>query len=83
MTMPDERTRNLLQAGAFLKELRADEALPEPIRREANRLLRHFPTLGDVRMLAMLEKRFMGSNYLTPDFEDGWFEDYRFGPHTW
>lgn len=37
--MPDERTRNLLQAGAFLKELHADQSLPERVRDEAHRLL--------------------------------------------
>ena len=42
MTMPNERTLNLLQAGGILKELRADESLPDRIREEADRLLRHY-----------------------------------------
>lgn len=40
MPTPNERTRKLIQTGAFLKELRADESLPEAIHNEARRLLR-------------------------------------------
>lgn len=82
MTMPDERTRNVLQAGAFLKELRADQSLPEHIRNEANRLLRHYPTISDIRLLAQMEARFLGSNLLTSEFDADWFKDYRFGAHA-
>ena len=35
MSRPHELTRNLVQAGALLKELRADMRLPEDARREA------------------------------------------------
>ncbi|MCC4622716.1 hypothetical protein LL965_22785 [Xanthomonas cassavae CFBP 4642] len=48
MTLPDERTRNVLQAGAFLKELAGNKAVPEEVRQEAYRLLRHYPTLERV-----------------------------------
>ncbi len=68
MTMPDERTRGLLQSGCFLKELRADESLPARVRNEADRLLRHYPTVDEFRLLAKIEASFMGSNLLTPDF---------------
>lgn len=81
MTTPDERTRNLLQAGAFLKELREDKAVPEEIRQEAHRLLRHYPTVFEVKMMAELQKHTTGILYLTPDIEGGWFNAYRFGPH--
>ena len=73
MTTPDERTRNLLQTGAFLKELREDKTVPEGVRQEAHRLLRHYPTVHEVRMLAELEKHTTGAFYLTPDIEKGWF----------
>jgi hypothetical protein len=46
MTRPDERTRAVLQAREFLQELATGEwpcALPAGVRREAHRLLRHFP----------------------------------------
>ncbi|MDE2257320.1 MAG: hypothetical protein KGK05_06110 [Xanthomonadaceae bacterium] len=82
MTTPSERTRNILQAGAYLKELRADRSLPERVRNEANRLLRHYPTVSDVQMLAMIEAKFMGSNLLTPQFDRGWCGSYPLGPHT-
>lgn len=81
MTIPEERTRNLLQAGAFLKELRKDETVTEEIRQEANRLLRHFPTVFEVRQLAELEKHTTGIFYLTPDIDSSWFSSYRFGAH--
>ena len=49
MTMPDERTRSLIQTREFLIELSSapDGALVDhDIRREAARLLRHFPDRG-------------------------------------
>jgi predicted protein tyrosine phosphatase len=61
VTTQDERTRNLLQAGAFLKELQADASLPESVRNEARRLLRHYPTVADIQLLAKVEKRMSGS----------------------
>ena len=81
MTMPDERTQNLLQTGCFLKELRADESLPDRFRKEAARLLRHYPTVNEFRLLAKKEASFMGSNLLTPEFSTSWLQGYRFSPH--
>ena len=82
MTTPDERTRNILQAGAFLKELRVNKNVPEDIRAEANRLLRHYPTVHEVMMLAEAEKASFVSLYLTPNIDRTWCDQYRFGPHT-
>lgn len=82
MTMPDERTLSLLQTGCFLKELRADEFLPERARHEADRLLRHYPTVSEFQLLAKIEASFMGSELLTPDFSTSWLQGYRFGPHN-
>lgn len=79
MTTRDERTRNLLQAGAFLKELKADASLPEAVRNEARRLLRHYPTVADIQLLASLEKRMFGSNLLTPEFDPTWVSAYQPG----
>ena len=76
MTTPTERTRNLVQAGAFLKELRADGSLPAQLRNEANRLLRHYPTVSDLQMLAM------NCSMLTTKLDQDWLGDYRFGAHT-
>jgi len=52
MTMPNERTRSILQARDFLRQLRRDESLPEAIRKEANRLLRHYPLASDIDFMA-------------------------------
>ena len=76
MTTPIERTRNLVQAGAFLKELRADESLPAQLRNEANRLLRHFPTVAELHMLAM------NCSMLVTKLDQDWLSGYRFGAHT-
>lgn len=81
MTLPSERTRNLLQPGCFLMELRANESLPDRVRKEADRLLRHYPTVTEFRLLAKIEASFMGSNVLTPDFSTSWFKGYPLGPH--
>ena len=48
MTMPHERTRSVIQAREFLLKLEGDKALPEVVRNEAHRLLRHYPTMSDV-----------------------------------
>jgi hypothetical protein len=53
MTMPDERTRAVSQAREFLQELATGEwptALPTGVRREALRLLRHFPRDNDMEL---------------------------------
>lgn len=76
MTTPIERTRNLVQAGAFLKEIRADGSLPEQLRNEADRLLRHYPTAAELQMLAD------GCSMLTKDFDPDWLKGNRFGAHT-
>ena len=68
MTMPSERTRNLLQAGAFLKELAANQAVPKTVRQEAYRLLRHYPTISDVEAIAGHEERL---RELTTGIDDG------------
>ena len=81
MTMPDERTRNILQTGAFLRELREDASLPAPIRREANRLLRHYPTVSELHLLAAIDTRLLGSFLLTKEFDPHWLDGYQYGPH--
>jgi hypothetical protein len=43
MTMPNERTRSVVQTRDFLQELKRRADVPEEIRNEANRLLRHYP----------------------------------------
>lgn len=57
MTTPDERTRTLVQAGAFLVELAFDRTLPLNVRREAARLARHYPTTSDIRYTGLMMAR--------------------------
>lgn len=86
--MPAERTRNLIQAGAFLREISANSALPLAIRTEAYRLLRHFPSVSDVEAIAANEARLMQvdksplvRNYLVTEFDPDWVRGYTRGPH--
>lgn len=74
MTTPDERTRSLLQAGAFLNELSRDTSVPVEIREEAYRLIRHYPPASMLRLLASLDG---GSNILAQDIKSSWFAEYR------
>lgn len=55
MTMPHERTRSIIQARDFLVELSHDQVLPESIRNEARRLLRHYPTSNEILLAAKAE----------------------------
>jgi|APIni6443716594_1056825.scaffolds.fasta_scaffold1837639_1 hypothetical protein len=50
MTMPNERTRSVLQTRQFLEELAGAKVsgIPEEVRVEARRLLRHFPETYDL-----------------------------------
>jgi hypothetical protein len=48
MTMPDERTRALLWAGALLVHLNGDPRVPMELRRTATSIARHFPSVEDV-----------------------------------
>ncbi|MEQ7330488.1 BPSL0761 family protein [Xanthomonas campestris pv. campestris] len=77
MTTPEESTRNLFQAGAFLVELALDERLPVEVRREAARLTRHYPTPG-----CSLAVTSSVIGHFLPQPEPGWFEGYRHGPLT-
>lgn len=86
--MPAERTRNVLQAGAFLRELAASKAVPKSIREEAYRLLRHYPTVSDIEAIALHEERLRELTqsafvrpYLRSQIEPEWFRGYSLGPH--
>lgn len=82
MTTPSERTRNLVQTGAFLKELRFDDSLPKSIRVEALRLLRHYPTVSELVLLAQLGESELSLRLLDPHIDPVWHKKYRFGPHN-
>jgi len=53
MTLPDERTRAVLYTRDFLLKLldpKKTPKVPRLIRKEALRLLRHYPTLLDLKL---------------------------------
>ncbi|MNE32941.1 hypothetical protein D3C80_1265750 [compost metagenome] len=66
MTMPHERTRSIIQTRDFLVDLSHDQVLPESIRNEARRLLRHYPTSNEVLLAGKVEEQM--TNRLTPPF---------------
>lgn len=81
MTMPDERTRALLWAGAFLIELARDDDLPLDVRRRAVVIARHFPTLEDVSAMASFRHSSgLNMELASPDETPSWAEDCRYGP---
>ena len=57
MTMPSERTRAIIQTREFLVDLSRDQALPEAVRTEAHRLLRHYPTADEVLLAGKVEEQ--------------------------
>lgn len=57
MTMPEERTRAVIQTREFLVDLYRDKSLPEKIRRDAKFLLRHYPSTADMVLAAQLEEQ--------------------------
>lgn len=57
MTMPFERTRCIVQTHAFLTELASDTEVPERVRKDAQFLLRHFPTKYDVLQAGRIEEQ--------------------------
>jgi hypothetical protein len=56
MTQPYERTRSVIQAEEFLRELSKNAELPDAIRNEAKRLLRHYPTADQIMALGRFEE---------------------------
>ena len=58
MTIPLERTRAVINTRQFLLDLLNPEVtprVPRPIRDRANHLLRHYPTVFDMEMIAERE----------------------------
>lgn len=61
MTMPDERTRAVMQARHLLQQLAVETELPAKVRREAQRLLRHYPRLSDMELAHLALPTWFGS----------------------
>lgn len=54
MTLPDERTRAVLQVERFLMDLRDPKKyprVPKAVRQEASRLLRHYPSKYNMKYI--------------------------------
>jgi hypothetical protein len=66
MTMPHERTRSIIQTRDFLVGLSHDQTLPESVRIEARRLLRHYPTSHEILLAGKMEEKM--KNDLTAPF---------------
>ncbi|EMJ4935771.1 hypothetical protein N5C93_01970 [Pseudomonas nitroreducens] len=68
MTMPLERTSSLLEARSFLNSLRSNSEVSEEVKRQAERLLRHYPSAREVMQLAAKEDyiRQVASSVLPP-----------------
>ncbi|UVJ41940.1 hypothetical protein NVV94_14680 [Pseudomonas sp. LS1212] len=61
MTLPYERTHAVVQTREFLVEVSRDTTLPESIRNEAQRLLRHYPSQDDGLLAGRIEEQAEGS----------------------
>lgn len=69
MTTPEERTRSVVQAREFLQTLCSavqTPGVPEAVRREAERLLRHYPVPGDFDFVAAALPMFWGAGTERP-----------------
>ena len=82
MTTPCERTRTLVQVGAFLKVLRSDTSLSDSIRRQAHGLLRHYPTVGQLETMARRETGVLFPDVLTPNIDPAWVSSCPLGAHA-
>lgn len=57
MTMPNERSRAVVQVRDFLVQLSKDSTLPEKVRHDARCLLRHYPSRDDVVLAGRIEEQ--------------------------
>lgn len=70
MTMPHERTRSIIQAGEFLRELSKDQSIPDSIRQQAKHLLRHYPEPWVVFSIGQYEELLQTLDPLDPKREE-------------
>ena len=56
MTLPYERTRSLVQTADFLRQLSRNQEIPDSLRNEAKRPLRHYPDADLVLGLGKFEE---------------------------
>ena len=82
MTMSDERTRAVLQGGAFLIQIARDKSLPLQLRRQAVMIARHFPTTEDVSAIARSHVSPLFGSYFADPSEVEWQDHPREEPLT-
>ena len=68
MTTPSERTRAIIQTHKFLAELSQSRHLPEGVRVEAKRLLRHYPSEREISEAARVEQHLSEGTIFQPVF---------------
>lgn len=56
MTVPSERSCAVVDAREFLEKLLIDDEIPERIRKDADRLLRHYPSAGNIEFASFVEE---------------------------
>ena len=71
MTMPDERARALRFAGEILREMRSREDVPQDLKQQARRTLRHFPTPAELQRMIQdvdqMPREFLDQHWLAPE----------------
>ncbi|KTG24730.1 hypothetical protein AWR38_22790 [Idiomarina sp. WRN-38] len=68
MTLPNERTRAIIQTEAFLIELSKDKSICDEKRQEARRLLRHYPSRKEMLLAGQVEEKLTAGSIFTPFF---------------
>ena len=61
--------------------LRGNRKLPQQVRDEAHRLLRHYPTISDIEHIASVSTGSIFGNPLTTEFDPGWLRGYNNDGH--
>jgi hypothetical protein len=64
MTMPNERTRALIWAGEFLREVRRCDSVPENLKAKAYQILRHYPATFEIQQAATMSEHGLFSAWL-------------------
>lgn len=77
MTTPDERSRALVWAGGFLIELALDKSLPLQTRQRAVIIARHFPTIEQLELMAVVIEL---CSLELPSKYPSWIEQCKLGP---
>ncbi len=60
MSRPHERTRSVIQTQEFLLKLSCNAEIPESVRREAKRLIRHYPSAREILLVGRHEQLLLG-----------------------